>query len=248
MKQESRLSGPAVWCLAGLLCFACITNHDGLALKPAASGGAGDAAGQGDAASAQGGAAAQGDSGQADVVARDVRADMSVVPASGTRIALMHGVVDADRITFCVRLSHRASLVSIPSSGLAYGESVAVSDPLLAAFESEDVDIYVVTGDVSARPDVCATVFGDASAPLDAGALVDRAMLDAVSTDSSDSATTADTGGDTAPPPVDASLGDVSKDRGIQDAALGDATGATAKDFPLMTPFDAVCWWKKHKV
>lgn len=181
-----------------LLLGACNSNHDLLAVHPS-NGGSGGAL-------PEGGGGQGGSGGTVPDAAPDV-----TEPTGPDRLTLLHGVVDASRITFCfasVDSSGASTPVGspLPAAGLAFGHATAVGALPGLDFAKDSIQPIVIAGDLSlvkgmtcdaaialaeqtSAPDAGPDAAPDGSAPPDAA--VDAAS-DAGSTDAAPDA----------PPPV----------------------------------------------
>ncbi|NRA36033.1 MAG: hypothetical protein HRU17_22150 [Polyangiaceae bacterium] len=214
-QQEGQRGSSVLWpCLAvvlGSLAASCETQHDALARRAPAAGGANGTGGS--AATAEGGvtggtsAVARRDSGPP-----DADPDSSTTPSwtGEPGIQLMHGVVDADRIVFCVSSGSGARSGPIPQGGLQYGESVSLRAFPNLDLDLDDLTIRLVTGSAASDSDACDLPDGSTMLPDGAADEGDSSVSDGAV--------------------PDGAVPDSSLDASDPDAALTDSGGSDAAD------------------
>jgi hypothetical protein len=180
-------AGLAAFCLAILAAAACVSDHDALVRRDGA--GRGGSGGGSDSGSDRGGAigdAGAGEASDAEAEAGDSAADGPREPSGTDRLTLLHGVVDAPRLAFClirqgIGRPPEPLEPPMPPSGLDYATSLIVGTTSGIDFATEAVRFVVLAGDATAlASSTCAGALALAdAAPGDASVVSDAGVSDA---------------------------------------------------------------------
>src|SRR5689334_10125991 len=173
-------------CAAALVGAGCLTDHNELAEQPPGTGGA--------RATGSGGSIGTIDAGDDGEVSKPETGATPPPPERPRRITLVHGVIDAPWIAFCLSPVHAGVKTSpghpVPAGGLEYGHAVTL-DAL------PDVDL----ANDGVLPYVVAAQSADAVRGLDCADLLDRAALLAAPPDLDATPPMKDAGGPGSPTP-----------------------------------------------
>jgi hypothetical protein len=133
---------------------ACGRDHDGLALKPHAKGGAAGSAELG----GSGGSGGRGRGGSAGESAAGGLGGKYVEPTGRSVTSFFHGIVDADRIVFCFARHDEADPVLVgdplPTGGLDYAAAISLESIRSIDLASEPVLPYVIAGELELVADM----------------------------------------------------------------------------------------------
>jgi hypothetical protein len=165
---------------------ACVSDHDALVRRDSAGRGGGGGASEsgagagGSLGDANAGDASEAEAGGGDAMAPDVRE-----PAGSDRLTLLHGVVDAPRLAFClIRQSASGPPEPLeppmPASGLEYATSLVVGMNARIDLMTDALRFIAVAGDAT---DLAASSCAEALALSDAGPVDASASSDAAASD-----------------------------------------------------------------